>query len=234
MKERIGKAAKDLQIPEEQDFSTALTGLLIDHLKNLTSNRKILAELRTIRHSLVAYDNGFSVDTGDVEGNPLDPAREEAIAENILELLNSMPADTPLLGLYGDMHVRGKPVMWVNPVTGKSYEHLPMAYRLEKEGIKIYRFNCHPLSGSSQWRWGLIEMRQDEAGKFKLASGETLSDVFGGTQGSPFLFVDFSSGTKLMKEAEEYSRFFDSCLFVRRAHPMASRCRSIQIDAESE
>jgi hypothetical protein len=229
--ERIGKTAKELQIPEEQDFSSSRVGVLIDRLKGFTSNRKILSELRTVSLSLDAYDNGFRVHTGDVQGNPLDPAREEAITGNILDLLKSIAIKTPVLGLYGDMHVRGGPAMWLNPVTGKSYEHMPLAYRLEKAGIKVYKFACHPLSGSFQWRWGLMEMLSDEAVQFKLASGDTLSDVFERAQGSPFLFVDFSSGIRLMKEAEEFSGFFDSCLFVRRANPIDSRCQPIQIKA---
>lgn len=224
---RVGKTAEDLKFPGEQNFNSAGMSLFIEQLRSLTSDTKILSELRTVKQSLLAYDDGFRVHTGDVEGNSLHPDREEAITENILDLLKTVAVKTPVLGLYGEMHIRKGMVTLHNPPIWDHFTHVPMASRLEKAGIKVYRFNCYPLSGSFHWRWGLVEMRTDKTEQFRLGSGDTLPNIFKRVPDCRFLYVDFSSGVKMLQGVEEFSRLFDSCLFIRKATPIESRCPSL-------
>jgi hypothetical protein len=225
LKNRIGISAENLQISDQEALSVTGTRLLVERLADLTSDRDILAGLRTVRQSLIAYDEGFRSHIGPVQGNPAHPAREEAITANLLDVSRAaQPA--PVLGLYGWVHVRRGTRPFPDGAGG-TFMLTPMADRLETAGIKVYRAICYPLSGRLLWRRRGFELPAGPgAVDFKLSDGGTIKDILGRAPGSEFILLDFAKGIRLRTEDEDLSEHFDSYVFLRTATPMKDQCPS--------
>ena len=119
-------------------------------LKRLATGRQQLSELRTIGHSIGAYQQGLEVGTTHkFKGSPYLDDREQAIASNILELVHSRNGRA-VLALYGTDHVsksRRK-----DGGAERNHEFSPLALRLVDAGAKVFSLMTVPLSGRWSWR----------------------------------------------------------------------------------
>ncbi len=119
-----------------------------DALARLTRDPRLLAELRTVRHSIRANRQGFEAGNGPVKGSPYLDDREDAIRENIADLLTA--GRRPVLALYGADHVsRG---LLHNGGPKQDRDFAPMALRLERSGVKVFSLVAYPLAGRMNWR----------------------------------------------------------------------------------
>ncbi len=73
-------------------------------LERLTNDAQLSAELRTIRHSIRALQQGLEAGTGPTKGSPYLDDREDAIVSNLMDIVHG-PQGRPLLALYGNDHV---------------------------------------------------------------------------------------------------------------------------------
>jgi hypothetical protein len=252
---KIGTSAGSIKIPEE-GLSLASTGLIIERLTQLTSNRDILSGLRTVKQSLILFDSGLRIDTGPTEGNIGDPVREEAITANILDVLHVAQAGS-VLGLYGAAHVQK---LIARPSKSQS---IPLSERLEKAGVTVYRTMCYPLAGVGIWRQQSIKLPSGPAASsFSLSTGETMQDVLRSVADPEFFYFDLAKGVPLRIQIQasptnsmaenagiqglleklqllSQSRFignmsgnlsgqFDSLIFLREATPMKDQCPSMK------
>ncbi len=198
---KIGPSAENIKIPEER-LSLANAGSVVQSLTQLTSNSNILSGLRTVKQSLIVLESGLEVDTGPIVGNAWNPAREEAIAANISEVLHATQPGS-VLGLYGAAHVQ--------KVTGPStdfasnlQQFAPMSERLERAGIKVHRTICYPLGGFSMWRQHSAKLPSDRAASdFKLSSGETMQDLLRSAPDSEFFYFDLAKGVPLRIQIQD-------------------------------
>ena len=197
---------------------------LIERLTHLTSNKGILAGLRTVRQSLILFDKGLRIYNDNIEGDTTDPVREEAIAANVLDVIRAVQPNS-LLGLYGFAHVQ----------KGGGGIQFPLSDRLEKAGVMVYRTVCYPLTGASIWRQHGFEYPVGPAASdFKLSSGKTIEDVLENVPDSEFLYLNFAKGIQLQVQnwnpnwgAEPIafpSEQFDSYIFLREVTPMKDQC----------
>ena len=74
-----------------------------DALLRLAIDQEVLGELRTLRLSIRAYQQGLDVGTHRFNGSPYPDDREEAIVSNIKDLLHKH--GRPVLAFYGNEHV---------------------------------------------------------------------------------------------------------------------------------
>jgi hypothetical protein len=222
LKDRIGTSARSLEIPGEEELSAK--GIdTANGLAALTTDTAILGGLRTIRQSLIAYKDGFRVHIGPIEGNAAHPAREEAITANLLDVLRTAQPGS-VLGLYGSIHVRRGSLNLPDPAKGGTFHHFPMAGRLEKTGVEVYKLCSEPLSGPLFWRLNYFEFPSDRAEQFRLNGGETLGDILQKAPDFEFIHFDFAKGIRLSTESEDYSEQFDACVFFRKITPMENLC----------
>jgi hypothetical protein len=205
--------AVSVRVPEIAAIRTR--GLqAVDALERLTADPRLLAELRTVRHSIRASQQGFEADNGPVKGSPYLDDREEAIRENLSGLLPA--GQKPVLALYGADHVsRG---VLHNGGPRQDREFAPLALRLERSGIKLFTLIAYPLAGRMNWRRGEEEMIWTAADA-KWSDGATLEHV----PPSTFLYVD------PRREAVDLTRDLtaarpDAFIVWSRGSPAANAC----------
>jgi hypothetical protein len=152
-----------------------------DSLARLTRDPRLLAELRTIRHSIRASEQGFEAGNGPVKGSPYLDDREDAIRENLTDLLTA--GRRPILALYGADHVsRG---ILHNGGPKQDRDFAPLALRLERSGVKVFTVIAYPLGGRMNWRGRERELMWTAADA-KWSDGAPLDRVAPST----FLYVD--------------------------------------------
>jgi len=76
----------------------------VAQLSQLPMDAATRAGLRTVAFSIQAYQQGLEIGLGAPHGSPYLDAREEAVADNILDLVRGVNS-RPLLVLYGSDHV---------------------------------------------------------------------------------------------------------------------------------
>ena len=211
--------ARAIRVPGESQI--AERGLeTVDELARLTSDRALQGELRTIRHSVLALQQGLEISTRPHKGNPLLEDREQAITANIHDLLRQ-PGCRVLLALYGSVHAWKKPSKIQADSPGRYF--YPLAYRLEQEGVRTFSLACLALSGRMRWRGMEIELPPLAAG-ISLATGETLGQILTAVPGAAYFYVDTARQGVSMPGSDPAGLAVDAFLFIAQATPMESRC----------
>ena len=192
----------------------------VDELKRMTANAQILRELRTIQHSIRAWQQGLEVGTGQSKGSPYLDDREQAIASNMEDLLRN-PAVPSLLALYGSDHVsrsRRK-----DGGANRDREFSPVALRLEQAGLRVFSLVVFPLSGSYYWRGRGSQMLWT-ASDGALANGESLDRLLAAAHEPKLLYID-RKRERVKLPSEDVSRFaVDAYLLIASATPMENYC----------
>ncbi|MEO8027596.1 MAG: hypothetical protein ABI823_14035 [Bryobacteraceae bacterium] len=189
-------------------------------LKALVRESRDVAAIRTIEHSIRALQEGFEAGTGAGKGSPYLDDREQAVAENIIELIriDKVPG---LLVLYGDDHVSRSLRRDGGP--GRNQSFAPVALRLEQAGIKAYLLVTFPLGGSSRWR-GQQGALPWTAAEGHLDSGESLDKVLDSAPDVKYLY--FGPGQhRAAVPSQDVARYLaDGFLLFRSASPIKDYC----------
>jgi hypothetical protein len=189
-------------------------------LERLTSDAAMRAELRTVRHSIRAHQQGLDGSTGPVKGSPYLDDREDAIVSNLTELLHSRQG-RPVLALYGSDHVSKNVLHNGGPSQDKDFP--PAALRMERAGIKVFSMVTLPLTGRSNWRGREGELMWT-ASDGSLASGETLDRVLASSAETAFLYID-PKREKVRLPSQDLTRSgADAFLLFARGTASENRC----------
>jgi hypothetical protein len=213
------------QIPGSETLSVPALGGIKAHgletvstLQRLTKDQEILGELRTLGHSIRAYQQGMDGGTGDVKGSPYLNDREDAAASNIIDLHNQH--GLPVL-LYGNDHVSKVPLHNGGP--NQDTDFPPLALRLDRAGIKVFSLVTFPLAGRSNWRGHEGELMWT-ASDGSLSNGLTLDRVLASDPASKFLYIDpRREPVKLPSQDLTRSRA-DAFLLLAHGTPAENRC----------
>jgi hypothetical protein len=183
VRSRIPNAAK-VQVPESNELKES--GLeTIEILRNFKSDAHLKTELRTLEYSIRAYQDGFEIGTGMGIGSPYLEEREQAIAENIADLISG----GSILVIYGDDHVSKSMRKDGGPKRNQPF--WPMAARLEKSGVKVFSIVTFPLTGQYFWR-GTKSNILWAAKDGHLVDGEALDQVLAAVPDATLFYVDLS------------------------------------------
>ncbi len=189
-------------------------------LERLRPSTQVLRELRTIRYSILAYLQGLEVGTRHFKGSPYLDEREEAIAENVRDLLRQ--ADCPaVLALYGSDHVSKAARKDGGPRRDRGFA--PLALRLEQSGLKVFSLMAYPLAGRTSWRGSETEIPYS-ADEGNLASGESLEHVLAAAPEATLLYVDPSRQRVKLPTQDASRAAVDAFLLLASATAMDDRC----------
>ncbi|MGI8553118.1 MAG: hypothetical protein ACR2PL_20375 [Dehalococcoidia bacterium] len=189
-------------------------------LQRLTNDEEILGELRTVAHSIRAYQQGLDVSTGVAKGSPYLDDREDAIVSNIIDMLHNQHG-RPVLALYGNDHV--SKTLLHNGGPKQNTDFPPAALRLNRAGIKVFSVVTIPLTGRSSWRGHEGELMWT-ASDGSLSSGETLDIVLASSPASTLLYIDpRREPVKLPSQDLSRSRA-DAFLLFAHGTPAENRC----------
>jgi hypothetical protein len=214
------------QIPGSETLSVPALGGIKAHgletvatLQRLTKDQEILGELRTLGHSIRAYQQGMDGGTGDVKGSPYLNDREDAAASNIIDMHNQH--GLPVLVLYGNDLVSKVPLHNGGP--NQDTDFPPLALRLDRAGIKVFSLVTFPLAGRSNWRGHEGELMWT-ASDGSLSNGLTLDRVLASDPASKFLYIDpRREPVKLPSQDLTRSRA-DAFLLLAHGTPAENRC----------
>ena len=203
-----------VRIPDARDIKKR--GLrTVEDLERLTSGEQVRRELRTIRHSIRAFQQGFDLGTGNFrfKGSPYLDDREEAISRNIQDVLRN-PDCRGVLALYGADHVSKTPRKDGGPKRDRPFS--PLALRLEQAGVSVFSLIAFPLSGSSRWRGREGELPWTAADG-SLENGEALPQA-------AFLYID-PKQQRVKLPSQDITRFLvDAFLLFPVATALEDRC----------
>jgi hypothetical protein len=211
-------ASAAIQVPEAADIKER--GLkTVEHLRRLTPDARLRSELRTVEHSIRAYQQGLEVGTtGQFKGSPYLDDREEAIFLNIQELVRER---RPVLVLYGSDHVSKSRRKDGGP--NRDQEFSPVALRLDQAGVKVYSLVTSPLAGSVHWRTGDFELPYT-AKDGSIESRETLDHVLASLPPRTLLYVDPRQNRIKLPSQDLTAMSVDGFLLFPFATPMENRC----------
>jgi hypothetical protein len=191
-------------------------------LKRLTQDLPLLGELRTVEHSIRALKQGLEFGVGPALGSPYLDEREEAIASNIRDIVNT-PDCRGILVFFGSDHVSKR--MRRDGGANRNRDFAPMALRLEQAGLRVYSVALFPLSGRTRWRSGESELLWT-AKDGSLADGESLDRVLAGLAEGTLLYID-PRRQKIRLPSQDVSGYgVDAFLLFGRASPMGNSCGS--------
>jgi hypothetical protein len=206
-------------IPAEADIK--VHGLeAVTLLANFPSKPWIHSGLRTIGHSIRAYQQGFEVGTGPPVGSPYLDDREQAVTENIVDLVRARPSQA-LLVLYGADHVSRR--MRKDGGPDRNLPFVPVALRLERSGVTQFSIVTFPLAGASWWRGQHSDLpwTPDDG---RLASGESMQSLLDAVPMARFLYVD-TTRTHVRLPSQDISNYVvDGFLLFPTARPMRNHC----------
>lgn len=189
-------------------------------LQQLTKDQKILAELRTVRHSIRAYQQGLDAGTGNVKGSPYLNDREDVAVSNIIDVLHQQHG-LPVLVLYGNDHV--SKTLLNNGGPKQDTKFSPLALRLERAGIKVFSIATIPLRGRSSWRGHERDLMWT-ASDSSLSSGATLDSVLASAPGSTLLYVDPRQEPVKLPSQDLTNSRADAFLLFAHGTPTENRC----------
>jgi hypothetical protein len=206
-------------IPAEADIKDR--GIeAVTALEHFRSEPWIQSGLRTIKHSIRAYQQGFEVGTGPPIGSPYLDDREQAVTENILDLVRARPSQA-LLVLYGADHVSRR--MRQDGGPDRNLPLAPVALRLERAGVTQFSIVTFPLAGASSWRGQHSDLPWT-AGDGHLASGESMQTLLDSVPNARFLYVD-TSRTRVRLPSQDISNYVvDGFVLFPSAQPMRNHC----------
>jgi hypothetical protein len=189
-------------------------------LRKLTTDAAALRELRTIEHSIRALRQGFEVGLGQPKGSPYLDDREQAIADNLLDIAHE-PGSRGVLALYGMDHV-SKSMRRPNGEAALA----PMALRLEKAGVRVYSAILFPLEGKWSWR-GRKEDLMWGANDGALSTGETFDRLAAAAPGQ-LLYVDRSREKLRLPGSDQNLLTVDGYVLIPTGTPLENRCTAKQ------
>lgn len=192
----------------------------VGKLKQFRMDSRTQSELRTVEHSIRAYQEGLEVDTGIAKGSPYLEDREQAVASNIKDLIR-VGKIRSLLVLYGSDHVSR--TMRGDGGPNRDQPFSPVALRLERSGIKIFSVITFPLTGRSFWR-GRVSDLPWTASDGRLESGETLDKVLAAAPETNFLYIDTKRQRALLPSEDISHYAVDAFLLFRSGTPMTNHC----------
>jgi hypothetical protein len=204
-------------IPEADEVG--MRGLAaVDALRALPAAGARLDELRTIRFSILAHQQGFEVGTRRPKGSPYIEEREEAIARNLDDIVRE---ERPVLALYGSDHVSKAPRKDGGPDRDRPF--VPLALRLERAGRSVFSLVMFPLAGRTRWRGAEAELPYTVP-ESRLAKGDRLDRVLARERGATLVYVD-PRRVPLRLAATDISAYsVDAFLLLAEATPMESAC----------
>jgi hypothetical protein len=194
----------------------------VTSLEHFRSEPWIQSELRTIGHSIRAYQQGFEVGTGPPVGSPYLDDREQAVTENIVDLVRARPSRA-LLVLYGADHVSRR--MRKDGGPDRNLPFAPVALRLARLGVTQFSIVTFPLAGASWWRGQHSDLpwTPDDG---HLASGESMQKLLDSVPTARFLYVD-TSRTQVRLPSQDISNYVvDGFLLFPSAQPMRNHCKA--------
>jgi hypothetical protein len=215
LQKRITNAAV-VSIPEASEVKER--GLeTVGQLKQFPTDSRTRSELRTVEHSIRACQQGFEVDIGRPKGSPYLEDREQAIADNIVDLVKTRS----LLVLYGSDHVSKSKRKDGGPERDQPFS--PLALRLEESGVRIFCLVTFPLAGRTSWRGDQNELPWT-ANDGRLASGETLDKLLATVPQARFIYID-TKRERVRLPSQDVSNFaVDAFLLFPSATPMKNHC----------
>jgi hypothetical protein len=192
----------------------------VDDLRKLTDSPRLLAELRTVRYSVLAHQQGLEVGTRGFKGSPYLDDREDAISSNIRDLLRE-PDCRGVLALYGSDHVSKARRKDGGPKRDRSFS--PLALRLKESGVSVLSVVVFPLSGRMSWRGYAGELPYT-ARDGSLADRDTLDRVLAAAPGATVLYVD-PKRQKIRLPSQDITAYVvDAFLLPASATAMEDRC----------
>ncbi len=211
--------ASSVAIPEASKIKT--NGIeAADRLKQFHVDSGIASELRTIRHSIGAYQNGLEADTGRAKGSPYLEDREQAVASNIEDLIRIRKIPS-LLVIYGSDHLSR--TMRKDGGPNRDQQFAPLALRLQTSGISVYSVVTFPLSGKSFWRGQSGDMMWSAADGH-LASGVTFDKLLAAKPAASLLYIETKREHATLP-SQDISRYaVDAFLLFRSTTAMTNHC----------
>lgn len=188
--------------------------------ERLISDAAVRAQLRTMRHSIRAYQQGLSAGTGPVEGSPYLDDREDAIVSNIRDLLRNHPG-RPVLALYGIDHVSKNLLRNGGPKQDREFE--PTALRLARAGVKVFSLVKVPLTGGWSWRGrgGELLWSPTDGG---LSTGENFDALLASSPATSLLYIDPKREPAKMPTSDLSRSRPDAFLLFARGTPAENFC----------
>jgi hypothetical protein len=215
------------RVPEARRISIPEAGEIKDHgletveqLKRFNMDPRTSSELRTVEHSIRAYQQGFEVGVGLGQGSPYLDDREQAAASNVEDLIHA-PGVRSVLLLYGSAHVSRAVRKDGGPDRNQPF--LPMALRLEKAHLRIFCIATFPLTGRTFWRGhgGEVYWSPQDV---KLHSGETFDKVLASAPHAQFFYIDRKREHVTGPSYDLTKSVFDGFVFFTSGTPMTNRC----------
>jgi hypothetical protein len=214
-------AASKVDIPEADKIGQ--DGLAsVMHLRQFPLDQRSQSELRTVEHSIRAYQLGFEAGTGPAKGSPYLEDREQAMTDNLLDIIRSSPARSVLV-LCGADHASRAVLKDGGPDRNQPFA--PMALRLQRSGIKIYSVATFPLAGSSFWRGSHRDLLWQPADGH-LASGETMDKLLAAAPQAKFFYIDKSQESARLPSQDISNFIVDAFLLFPSASAMKDECSS--------
>jgi hypothetical protein len=192
----------------------------IEAMRKLTADPGVLGELRTIEYSIRAHEHGLEVGNGQFKGSPYLDDREEAIANNVRDLVRRRDCQS-LLVLYGNDHVSRTARKDGGEKRNEPFK--PMALRLRDSGVKAFSILTFPLSGGWRWR-GRTDDMVWTASDGSLADGEKLDHVLASAPGAAVFYAD-RKRQRLKLPSQDLSAYeVDAVLLLPHATPVKDDC----------
>jgi hypothetical protein len=218
LKQRIPGAEK-VNVPEVDEIKAH--GLAaVSQLQQLNVDARTRSELRTLEHSIGAYQQGFEVTTGRPAGSPYLEDREQAVASNIEDLLQKFGVDS-ILVLYGADHVSKLKRNDGGP--NRDQPFAPMAMRLEQAGVKLFSVMMFPLAGKSSWRGDVWDFPWQPSDGH-LSSGETLDKVLASVPQARFIYIVVNRERVRMPTTDVSHLGVDAFLLFPSGTPLIDHC----------
>jgi len=218
-------------IPHSDSVAVPRPADLKDHgeetvrrLEALVSDQQVHSELRTVGFAIRALRDGFEVGTGPAKGSAYLEEREEAMTENLAELIRRSGSGGVLV-VCGFDHASRRERKDGGP--NRNQPFWPMAARLESSGLRTFTIVTFPLSGETFWR-GTATQLPWGAADGHLSTGEKLSEVILSAPSANFFYID------ALKEhaqipSEDVSHYGpDAFMLFPVAHPMLDECISVE------
>jgi len=219
--------AIEQQIPDGTEVRVPAASEIKEHgletvssLERYRIDSRTMSELRTVEHSIRAYQQGLEVGIGPPKGSPYLEDREQAIADNIKELIHGR-TELSILILCGFDHVSKSERKDGGPDRDQPF--WPMAARLEQSGIRIFCLVTFPLAGNSFWRGVHSELLWKPVDGH-LASGETFDKLIATIPQAKFIYVDTKRQRVHLPSQDVSNYSVDAFLLFPSAAPMKNDC----------
>jgi hypothetical protein len=211
--------ANNVKVPEASNIGR--DGLAaIAKFRQQPRSESIRSELRTIALSIVAYREGLEVGLGEPKGSPYLESREEAVAANLIDLIQTGRAPS-ILVLYGADHVSRTLRKDGGPERNQPFQ--PMALRLRNAGIRAFSAVTLPLAGELRWRGRHMELPWTAADG-RLSSGETFQQLLAAYPKAEYFYIDASRERSSLPSQDISRMDVDAFVLFRSSPAMTDRC----------